>query len=69
MTESMRPSRPSDLPAFAMLIYSNSATEMQFDDYFFMYEELFKILMFNPDVDLPLAIERQQRERLIGTVR
>lgn len=69
MTITTKLSKPSDITAFAMLIYSHSATEMQFDDYFFMYEELFKVLMFNPDVDLPLAIERQQQQKLIGGVR
>jgi len=55
----LNPSKPSDYSAFVVAVYSNSATFMDFEQYLDYYEQPLQIMFFNPEIDLPLAIEQQ----------
>lgn len=54
--------KPSDLSEFAMRVYDASATYMDFDEYFYCYEEVLKLLFFNHDLDLPI-MQREETSR------
>lgn len=58
-----RPNKPSDLIPFSLKVYEASATMLDFEDYFQIYEELLRMLMWNPDIDIPLAIEAESKQR------
>ncbi|BBL58640.1 hypothetical protein [Methylomonas koyamae] len=49
--------KPSDFSVFAATVYAASATMLEFEDYFETYEQLLRMLWWNPEVDLQLAIE------------
>jgi hypothetical protein len=50
------PQKPSDVTTFAAYIYSNSATLLDFDQYWEIYSDLIRILYWNPDIDLPIML-------------
>ncbi|TRW99829.1 hypothetical protein [Candidatus Methylobacter oryzae] len=54
--------KPSDFTAFAATVYQASATVMDFDMYFDYYEEVLKVLFWNPHVDTPMAIAQQEQQ-------
>lgn len=53
-----KPAKPSDFPEFAMKVYQASATYMDYPQFFDLYEDLLRLMFWNPDIDLPLAISQ-----------
>lgn len=49
--------KPSDFNEFCVVVYTASATMMEFDDFMDLYHDLLRLVFWNPDIDLPLAIQ------------
>ncbi len=61
-----QPAKPSDFSVFLFAVYTNSATHMTFEQYFNVYEDVLKVLFFNHDIDLPLAIEGAKKDEFLS---
>lgn len=55
--------KPSDFNAFCVTVYSASATVMDFETYYGYYEDLLRVLFWNPDVDTPMAIAQAEEQQ------
>lgn len=55
-----KPNKPSDYPVFASVVYQASATRMDYTDYIETYDDLLRLLFWNPEIDTLLAIESSQ---------
>lgn len=49
--------KPSDFSVFAITVYEASATMLEFDEWFDIYEELLRLVWWNPEIDTPRFIE------------
>ncbi|CAD6880774.1 hypothetical protein [Methylomonas albis] len=61
-----KPNKPSDFPMFAALVYQASATRMEYTDYLETYDDLLRLLFWNPEIDTLLAIESSQSALVHG---
>ncbi|PPK71896.1 hypothetical protein B0F88_1058 [Methylobacter tundripaludum] len=50
--------KPSDYNQFCITVYSASATLMELDQYLEIYDEILRLLFWNPIVDTQIAIEQ-----------
>lgn len=55
--------KPSDFSEFCVTVYAASATLLEFDDYVEYYQELLRLLFWNPDVDTQIAIRQQEQQK------
>lgn len=55
-----KPNKPSDYPVFAAVVYQASATRMEYTDYVETYDDVLRLLFWNPEIDTILAIESNQ---------
>lgn len=51
--------KPSDFNIFVVQVYDASATMMELEEWFELYEELLKLIWWNHEIDTPLAIGRR----------
>ncbi len=59
---------PSDFSVFAMQVYDLSATYLDFQTFLEIYSELLHLVWWNPDIDLPLAVEERSKLNSSGVV-
>ncbi|WP_367154050.1 hypothetical protein [Methylomonas sp. HYX-M1] len=50
--------KPSDFSEFCLRTYDASATLMDFEDWAEVYNEVLRLIWWNPEVDTVIAIER-----------
>lgn len=53
-----KPMSPSDFSLFALTVHNASASLMDFETYFEVYEEVLRILFWNYDIDTDIALNR-----------
>jgi len=60
------PKKPSDFPQFVATVHHASSTLLDFETYYETYYEYLRLMFWNPDIDLPLAIKTDYEARNNG---
>lgn len=50
-----------DYYRFCMTVWNESPTMTDFDEWFDLYEELLRLIFWNPEIDTPKAIQSRER--------
>lgn len=50
--------KPSDFNQFCVVVYSASATLMDFEQFLEVYDEILRLIFWNPNIDTPIAISQ-----------
>lgn len=58
----------ADFSVFCVRVYEASATYMDIDEYLDYYSELLRVLWWNTDLDLPLAVAEEKGKNPSGVV-
>jgi len=61
-----KPNKPSDFAVFCSVVYHASATRMEYLDYIETYDDLLRLLFWNPEMDTLLALESNSSSLVRG---